>query len=133
MAEKEIKQEDNKKDENSKSTKRRKTQGTSTNWFAPHLWSSIFVAMKKHGDFINVLHYLKTFHRKPGEVSGPYEKLNKGSLYEWFTPKVELKSHLKEVITRGTTSIPTHFSILEARPKLKDEIINVLKNMQVTR
>jgi len=87
--------------------------------------------VKKHGDLTTALHYLKTFHRKPREVNGPYEKLNRRSLYEWFTPRKELKPHLKKVIARGTTSIPTHFSILETRPKLKDEIINVLKNMQV--
>jgi hypothetical protein len=85
--------------------------------------------VKKHSDLTNVLHDLKTFHRKLGEVSGPYEKLNRGSLYEWFTPRRELKPHLKEAIARRTTSIPTHFSILETRPKLKDETINVLKNM----
>jgi hypothetical protein len=62
MAEKEIKQEDNEEDENSKSRKKRKTLGTYTNWFAPHHWPSIFAIVKKHGDLINVLHYLKTFH-----------------------------------------------------------------------
>jgi hypothetical protein len=51
--------------------------------------------------------------------------------YEWFTPKGRLKPHLKEVITRGTTSFLTHFSILETRPESKNELINALKNMQV--
>ncbi len=130
IAKKEVKQEDNDEDENSKSTKKRKTQGTYTNWFAPYLWPSIFV-VKKHGDFTNVLHYLKTFHRKPGKVNGPYENLNGRSLYEWFTPRGKLKPHLKKTITRGIASFPTHFSILETKPKLKDELVNVLKNMRV--
>jgi hypothetical protein len=46
--------------------------------------------MKKHGDLIGALQYLKTFHKKLGEVSGPYEKSSKQSLYEWFSPKGEL-------------------------------------------
>ncbi len=129
IAKKEVKQEDNEEDENSKSTKRKKTQGTYTNWFAPHLWPSIFVVVKKHGDFTNIFHYLKTFHRKPGKVSGPCENLSGGSLYEWFTPRGKFKPHLKEAITRGIASFPTHFSILETKPKLKDELVNVLKNM----
>jgi hypothetical protein len=57
--------------------------------------------------------------------------LSRGPLYEWFTPRGKLKPHLKKVIARGTTSFLTHFSILEIRPELKDELINVLKNMQV--
>jgi hypothetical protein len=40
---------------------------------------------------------------------------------------------LKEVIARGIVSFLTHFSILETKPKLKDELINVLKNMQDVR
>jgi len=85
--------------------------------------------MKKHGDFTNAFHYLKTFHKKPRKVNGPYEKLNRGSHYEWFTPRGELKQHLKKVIARSIVSFLTHFSILETKPKLKDELINVLKNM----
>jgi hypothetical protein len=57
--------------------------------------------------------------------------LNRGPLYEWFTPRGKLKPHLKEVIARRTTSFLTHFSILKTKPNLKDELINVLKNMQV--
>jgi hypothetical protein len=56
--------------------------------------------------------------------------LSKGFLYEWFTPRRELKPHLKKSIARRTISFyGTHISILETRPKLKDELINVLKNM----
>ncbi len=71
--------------------------------------------MKKHGDLIGVIHYLKTFHRKPGEVSGPCEKLIRGSLYEWLTPRRELKPHMKIVVKKRTASIAVkkHFSILE--------------------
>jgi hypothetical protein len=109
---------------------RNQTRRDTRYWFAPHLWPSIFAIVKKHGDLTIALHYLKTFHRKPREVNGPYEKLSRGSLYEWFTPRKELKPHLKKAIARGTASIPTHFSILETIPKLKNEIINVLKSMR---
>jgi hypothetical protein len=113
-----------------KEIKQGETRSTYTNWFAPHLWPSIFASVKKHGDLTTAFHYLKTFHRKPREVNGPYEKLSRGSLYEWFTLRKKLKPHLKKTIARGTTPIPTHFSILETRPKLKDESINVLKSMR---
>jgi hypothetical protein len=69
----------------SKSTKKR-NRVAYTNWFAPNLWPLILATMKKHGDLIDVFHYLKTFHKKPVEISGSYEKLSKRSLYEWFTP-----------------------------------------------
>jgi hypothetical protein len=75
VIEKEIKQENNKEDEKSKSTKRRKSQNNHTNQFATHIWPSIFVTVKRHDDLISVFRYLKTFHRKLGEVSGLYEKL----------------------------------------------------------
>jgi hypothetical protein len=85
ISEREIKKKTIDDASNSKSTNKRK-RSVYTNWFAPHLWVSILVDVEKYGDFIGVFHYLKTFHRKPREVSGPYEKLSKGSLYEWFTP-----------------------------------------------
>jgi hypothetical protein len=88
--------------------------------------------MKKHGDFTSVFHYLKTFHRKLREVSSPYEKLSRRSLYEWFTPKGELKPHVKVVEKRTTsTVVEKHFSILKRKPKLKYELITLLKNMCV--
>jgi hypothetical protein len=89
--------------------------------------------MKKHYNFISAIHYLKIFHKKPREVNGPYDKLIISSLYEWFTPRREIKPHLKSVIEKGLTSMASniHFSILEIKPKLKNELISMLKNMQV--
>jgi hypothetical protein len=91
--------------------------------------------MKKHGDLIGAFHYLKTFHRKLGEASGPYEKLIKGSLYEWFARRGELKPHVKIIVEKRTTStvIEKQFSILETIPELKDELITLLKNMHVVK
>jgi hypothetical protein len=79
--------------------------GTYTNWFALHLWLPIFAIVKKHRNFINVLHYLKTFHKKTREINGPSDKLSRGSFYEWFTPRGEIKPHLKSAIEKGTTSM----------------------------
>jgi hypothetical protein len=104
ILERELKKETIDDASNPKSTKKRK-RGAYTNWFAPHLGPSILATVKKHGDLMSALHYLKTFHRKPREFSGPYEKLNKGSLYEWFTLRGELKPHVKIVVEKGTTSI----------------------------
>jgi hypothetical protein len=59
--------------------------------------------------------------------------LSRTLLYEWVTPRGKLKPHLKKVIAIRGTSFLTHFSILETRPELKDELINALKNMQVAR
>jgi hypothetical protein len=73
--------------------------------------------VKKYGNLTSVLHYLKTFHRKPGKVSGSYEKLSKGSLYEWFTPRRKLKPHVKVVVKKRTSPLlqKKHFSILKTR------------------
>jgi hypothetical protein len=62
------------------------------------------------------------------------EKLNRGSLYEWFTPRGELKPHVKVVEKKITSiTIEKHFSILETRLELKDELITLLKNMHAAR
>jgi hypothetical protein len=80
---------------NSKSTKKRK-RSAYTNLFAPQIWPLILATVKKHGDLISAFHYLKTFHRKPGKICAPYEKLSRGSLYEWFTPRTTCESCYKE-------------------------------------
>jgi len=132
ISKREIKKETIDDVNNSKSTRKRK-RGAYITCFAPHFWPSILATVKKHGDLTGALHYLKTFHRKPKEVSGPYEKLSKGYLYEWFTPRRKLKPHVKVVIKKRTTSTTAkkHFSIFETRLKLKDELITLLKNMRV--
>ncbi len=88
--------------------------------------------MKKHHNFINVLHYLKTFHKKPTKVNGPHDKLSRGSFYAQFTLRGEIKPHFKNAIEKVTTSMASDicFSILETKPKQKNELISMLKNMQ---
>jgi hypothetical protein len=68
---------------------------------------------------------------KLGNISGPYENLNKESLYEWFIPRVKIKTHLKVDIGRRTSIIvDATFSILRRTPCSKkiDKLINMLKN-----
>jgi hypothetical protein len=81
--------------------------------------------VKKHGDFIGVFHYLKTFHKKSRKVSGPYEELNRRSLYELFTPRGKLKPNVKVVVEKGIAFIVAkkHFSNPETRLELKDEFV----------
>jgi hypothetical protein len=91
--------------------------------------------VKKHHNFINVLHYLKTFHKKPTEVKGPHDKLSRGSFYARFTLRGEIKPRFKNAIEKAATSMASqiHFSILETKPKQKNEFISMLKNMQAIR
>jgi hypothetical protein len=68
---------------------------------------------------------------KLGNISGPYENLNKESLYEWFIPRGKIKAHLKGDIGRTTSIIvEATFSILGRTTCSKkiDELINMLKN-----
>ncbi len=51
--------------------------------------------MKKHHKLTSALHYLKTFHKKLGEVNGPQDTLSRGSLYDWFTLRKEIKTSKK--------------------------------------
>jgi hypothetical protein len=55
-------------------------------------------------------------------------------LYEWLIPRGELKQHVNIVIEKGIASIVVekHFSILETKLKLKDDLIILSKNMRTT-
>jgi len=65
ISKREIKNETIDDANNSKLIKKRKIN-VYTNWFTAHLWPLILATVKKHGDLIGVIHYLKTFHRKLG-------------------------------------------------------------------
>jgi hypothetical protein len=109
---KEIKKKNTDDVKSSKSLKIR-TQSIYTNWFAPHLWPSIFAIVKKHCNFINILHYLKTFYKKPTEANGSHDKLSRGSLYAWFIPRGEIKPHLKSAIKKGTISMASKIYVFQ--------------------
>jgi hypothetical protein len=51
--------------------------------------------VKKRCNNISAFHYL-TFHKKPREVNGPYDKLSIGFSYIWFIPRREIKPQYKE-------------------------------------
>jgi len=112
ISEREIKKETIDDATNSKPTKKTK-KGVYTNWFAPHLWLSILATLKKHGDLPGAFHHLKTFHKKSGKVSGPYEKLNRRYFYEWFTPIGELKLHVKVVVEKMIASTTVEKNIFQ--------------------
>jgi hypothetical protein len=68
---------------------------------------------------------------KLGNISVPYENLNRGSLYEWSIPRNKIKAHLKGDTRRMTSIIvEVTISILGTTPCSKkiDELINMLKN-----
>jgi hypothetical protein len=84
-----------------------------------HLWPPIFAVTKKHCNLINAFHSLKTFHKKLGEVNGTYDKLNRGSLYKWFTPRGEIKPHLKNAIKKGIISIAIRYTFFNSGTKIE--------------
>jgi hypothetical protein len=54
---------------------------------------------------------------KLGNISGPYENLNRKSLYEWSIPRDKIKAHLKGDIGRTISIIlELTFSILGTTP-----------------
>ncbi len=75
-----IKQESEEGTSNQESKKHQR--GTHTQWFAPHLWPHIQIAMERHRSLTTALHYLCAFHRKPREHSSPFDKLSRSSLGE---------------------------------------------------
>jgi hypothetical protein len=82
--------------------------------------------MKKHHNFINAFHYLKTFHKKLGKFNGTYDKLNKGSLYKWLMPRREIKPHLKNAIEKRITFMAIKDTFFNSRNKTKIEKMNSL-------
>jgi hypothetical protein len=59
-----------------------------------------------------------------------YDKLSRGSLYEWFTPTGELKEGYKDYVYLGTSAFtggPQHCPIFENYPQLREKIVTILK------
>jgi hypothetical protein len=77
--------------------------------------------MKKHHNFINAFHYLKIFYKNLVEVNGAYDKLSKGSLYKWFTPRGEIKPHFKNAIEKGIASMAIRDTFFNFGNKTKIE------------
>jgi hypothetical protein len=77
--------------------------------------------MNKHRNLINALHYLKTFHKKLRKINGTYDKLSRGSFYKWFTPRGEIKPHLKNAIDKGIASMVIRDTFFNFKNKTKIE------------
>jgi hypothetical protein len=111
-------------------SKKAKVRRPYTNWFVPSLWEPIFAAVKQHRNLTSALHYLQSKYKKPGQSCSVYDKLSRGSLYEWFTPTSELKEGYKNYVYLGTstfTSGSQHSPILEHYPQLREKIVTILK------
>jgi hypothetical protein len=111
-------------------SKKAKVRGSYTNWFVPSLWEPIFAAVKQHQNLTSVLHYLRSKYKLLGQSSSVYDKLSRGSLYEWFIPTGELKEGYKDYVYLGTSAFiggPQHCPILENCPQLREKIVTILK------
>jgi hypothetical protein len=68
-------------------------------------------------------------YKKPGESYGTYEKLSRGSMYEWFTSTGELKDAYKKYVDEGSSHFQggnQHCPILSNHQELKKAIIEML-------
>jgi hypothetical protein len=76
--------------------KKGKVRGPYTNWFEPSLWGPIYAVVRQYRSLNHAWKYLKMMYKKPGESEGTYANLSRGSMYEWFTSRGELKDGYKQ-------------------------------------
>jgi hypothetical protein len=110
--------------------KTKKVRGQYTNWFAPSLWGPIHLAVRKYRSIHYALKHLKTMYKTPGESQGVYENLSRGSMYEWFTSRGELKEGYKQYVNEGSSHFQggtQHCPILSKHPEVEELIIQTLK------
>jgi hypothetical protein len=78
--EKQIKHEEGEEEvakrQNISKQKHQKSRGQYTNWFQPHLWPPIIVAIQKYDANSNVMHYLQTTYPSP-RIPSPYKNWQK--------------------------------------------------------
>ena len=72
-------------------SKKTKVRRPYINWFLPALWKPIYAVVKQHKNLTTALNYLCTKHKVPRETYSVYDKISRGSLYEWFSPTCILK------------------------------------------
>jgi hypothetical protein len=98
--------------------------GPYNKWFAPTLWPTIFVAIKKHRNLITTLNHLQTFE---GKVHGLYAKLSR-TLYEFFAPIRAIKNKYKAYVDVGSSFIksPQHCLVLATYSNIEQKIIQTL-------
>ena len=76
---------------------------------------------------------MRTFYRKIGQPEGPYETLNKTSLLTWFTFEDVFRDGFKDAIEAKSGNMSSHsyyLLMLEKKPKLKYEIMSLLKGLK---
>jgi hypothetical protein len=69
-------------------------------------------------------------YKNPGESHGVYENLSRGSMYEWFTTRGELKEGYKQYVLEGSSHFQggtQHCPILSKHPEVEEFIIQTLK------
>jgi hypothetical protein len=69
-------------------------------------------------------------YKNPRESQGVYENLSRGSMYELFTSKGELKEGYKQSMDEGSSHFQggtQHCSILSKHPEVEELIIQTLK------
>jgi hypothetical protein len=91
--------------------------------------------VKKHKNSTCALHYLQTFQKNPREHTSPFDKVAKSSLAEWFTFDGRFKPRIQNSIKRCIAFIMSQqwVTILEHRPKLKEELQSLLQNIKTSR
>ena len=110
--------------------KTKKVRGQYTNWLAPSLWGPIHLAVQKYRSIHYALKHLKTMYKIPGESQCVYENLSRGSMYEWFTSRGELKEGYKQYIDNGSFHFQwgtQHCPILTKHLEVEELIIQTLK------
>ncbi len=87
--------------------------------------------MKKYGNNKIVLTFLQNAYKSLG-VPGPYAKLIRNTMWEWFTKEGELKENYMETTQHGTTmkTLKQNLPKLEEYLEICDEIVYVLQKMK---
>jgi hypothetical protein len=72
------------------------------------------------------------FCRKPGSNKRPFDKLSRGSLYEWFTSNGRLKPKFQDHVEKGSQFTPTtqNQGPLASRPDVIFRIFILLVKMR---
>ena len=86
--------------------------------------------MKPHKILTAALNYLCTKHKVPRETYSVYDRLYRGSLYEWLSPIGILKEKYKQHILKGPSSFTgdtKHGHLLSQFSELEEEIIKMLE------
>ena len=88
--------------------------------------------MKQHKNHTAALKYLRIAHRTKGTSTGPYDKLSRGCLNEWFTTSREIRSHVSACVAREHTFVPQgqHMPPLQSHMDVTTELVKLLLSMR---